>query len=126
MRVVDTSAWIEWIVDSSTGSKLKSEFPKRENWLVPTMVQLELSKWLTREMGEAITDQIIAFTETCIVVDLDTTTALAAADLCARHKLSTADAIIYATALVHNADLLTCDGHFEGLPGVVYVGKIIL
>jgi hypothetical protein len=45
------------------------------------------------------------------------------ADLCARHKLATADAIIYATALAHGADLLTCDRRFEGLDRVLYVAK---
>jgi predicted nucleic acid-binding protein len=34
-----------------------------------------------------------------------------------------ADAIIYATAILHAADLLTCDAHFASLPGVVYLAK---
>ncbi len=34
--------------------------------------------------------------------------------------VATADAIIYATAQESNAELLTCDAHFEGLPGVIY------
>ena len=58
-----------------------------------------------------------------IVADLDTVTALSAADLCARHKLATADAIVHATALAHGADLLTCDRHFENLPGVRFIAK---
>ncbi len=64
---------------------------------------------------------MFAFTETCVVADLDTATALAAADLCARHRLPTADAIVYATALAHGADLLTCDRHLETLPGVRFI-----
>ncbi len=118
MRVVDTSAWIEFLVGSALGVSLATELPDRSQWVVPTMVQLELAKWLTREVGEDKADRVIAFTETCVVADLDTQIALAAADLCARHKLATADAIVYATALAHQADLLTCDRHFEDLPGV--------
>jgi predicted nucleic acid-binding protein len=57
-------------------------------------------------------------------VPLDTEVALAAADACREHKLATADAIILATARAHGADLITCDGHFEGLPGVTLIGKI--
>ena len=34
-----------------------------------------------------------------------------------------ADAIIYATARAQGADLLTCDRHFEGLPGVRFFAK---
>lgn len=116
MRLVDTSAWVEWLTGSVLGTTLAAELPDREQWLVPTMVQLELAKWLTREVGEDKADRVIAFTETCVVADLDTAIALSAADLCARHKLATADAIVYATALAYGADLLTCDRHFENLP----------
>ena len=123
MRLVDTSAWIEWLTGSPVGATVAADLPERGRWLVPTIVQLELAKWLTREVGEDKADQVIAFTETCVVADLDTATALSAAELCARHKLATADAIVYATALAHGADLLTCDRHFEGLPGVQLVSK---
>ena len=54
----------------------------------------------------------------------DTKIALAAAAICSEHKLATADAIVYAAALEHGADLLTCDAHFEGLPGVMFIAKI--
>lgn len=123
MRLVDTSAWIEWLTGSPVGATVAADLPERGRWLVPTIVQLELAKWLTREVGEDKADRVIAFTETCVVADLDTATALSAAELCARHKLATADAIVYATALAHGADLLTCDRHFEGLPGVQLVSK---
>ena len=123
MRLVDTSAWIEWLIGSPAGAAVASALPERGQWLVPTIVQLELAKWLQREVGEDKADQVIAFTETCIVADLDTAIALSAADLCAAHKLATADAIVYATALAHGADLLTCDRHFEGLGGVHLVAK---
>jgi len=123
MRLVDTSAWIEFLTGSAVGIMLASELPDRTQWLVPTMVQLELAKWLIREGDEPNADRVIAFTRTCIVADLDTTTALAASELCAKHRLATADAIVYATALGYGADLLTCDRHFENLPSVCFVTK---
>jgi toxin FitB len=123
MRLVDTSAWIEWLIGSPVGAVVAAELPERGQWLVPTIVQLELAKWLTREVGEDKADQVIAFTQTCVVVDLDTSIALRAADLCARQRLATADAIVYATALVEGADLLTCDRDFEKLPGIRFVDK---
>jgi uncharacterized protein len=124
MLLVDTSAWIEWLIGSPVGITVADELPDREQWVVPTIVQLELAKWLTREAGEDKADQVIAFTETCFVVDLDTAIALAAAALCARHRLATADAIVYATALTQGADLLTCDRHFEGLANVRFTPKL--
>lgn len=47
--VVDTSAWIEWLTDSQHAKKLGGKFPTKDFCVVPTIVQLELSKWLTRE-----------------------------------------------------------------------------
>jgi predicted nucleic acid-binding protein len=123
MRVVDTSAWIEWLTASTLGRKLERELPPRQQWVVPTIVQLELSKWLTRELGEDEADRVIAFTQKCVVVALDTNIALLAADLYRQHKLATADAIVYATAQHQTADLLTCDRHFANLPGVIVFEK---
>lgn len=124
MILVDTSAWIEWLIGSSTGDKLAAHLPEQSDWLVPSMVQLELAKWLTREAGEDKADQVIAFTQVCQVVPLDTEIAIAAAEACRSHKLATADAIMFATARAKGAELLTCDKHFEGLPGVTLIEKI--
>jgi predicted nucleic acid-binding protein len=123
MRVVDTSAWVEWLTGSALGRKLAAELPERESWIVPTIVQLELSKWLWRELGEERADQVIAYTQKCVVIALDTPIALLAAELHRQHKLATADAIVYATARAHGAELLTCDAHFEKLPGVLHIAK---
>lgn len=123
MRVIDTSAWIEWLIGSALGKKLGREFPDRAQCIVPTLVQLELSKWLVRELDEDRADQTIAYTQKCMVVPLDTRIALRAAELHRQYKLATADAIVYATALEHDAELLTCDAHFRNLPGVVYFKK---
>lgn len=123
LRVIDTSAWIEWLTGSALGKKLGRQFPDKPQCIVPTMVQLELAKWLVRELGEEQADQMIAYTQKCVVVPLDTTIALLAADLHREHKLACADAIVYATARHQNAELLTCDAHFENLPNVALFAK---
>lgn len=123
MRVVDTSAWIEWLTGGPLAERVGNELPERERCVVPTIVQLELSKWLVRELGEERADQVIAYTMKCVVVPLDSQIALLAADLHRRHRLATADAVVYATARDRGADLLTCDAHFETLPGVAYLRK---
>lgn len=123
MRVIDTSAWIEYLIDGPLTPTLVKEMPDKEATVVPTIVQLELAKWLTREIGEEQADLMIAYTQKCVVVPLDTRIALSAADLHRQHKLATADAVIYATALALGADLLTCDAHFDGLPGVSLLRK---
>jgi predicted nucleic acid-binding protein len=122
-RVVDTSVWIEWLMGSALGKRLGKELPDKGQSIVPTIVQLELSKWLTRELGEEQADAMIAYTQKCVVVPLDTAIALLASELHREHKLATADAIVYATARQQGAELLTCDAHFEKLPGVAYFRK---
>lgn len=123
MRVVDTSAWIEWLLGSSVGEALQPQLPPAGEWLVPTIVQLELFKWYSRERSEEEAEWVIARSQRLIVVPLDDAIAVEAAKLCLDHKLSTSDAVIYATARLQDSDLLTCDAHFEGLPGVIYVSN---
>lgn len=123
MRVVDTSIWIEWLTGGPLKKLLAKEFPDQAQCVVPTIVQLELAKWLTREAGEDQADQVIAFTQKCVVAPLDTRIALTAAGLHRQYKLATADAVVYATALEYGADVLTCDAHFEKLPSVLFLRK---
>lgn len=123
MRVVDTSAWIEWFIGSALGKVLAKEIPDNTQCVVPTIVQLELSKWLVRELGEEQADRVIAYTQKCIVAPLDTRIALLASDFHRQFKLATADAIVYATAHEFGADLLTCDAQLAEVPGVIYYRK---
>ena len=123
MRVVDTSAWLEWLSDSTLGRKVGLELPQTEAWVVPTIVQYELARCLEREVSEDVADEAIAFSNTCIVASLDTRLAIQAAKIARERALAMADAIIYATAVGMDADLLTCDVHFAKLPQVVYFAK---
>jgi predicted nucleic acid-binding protein len=123
MRVVDTSAWLEWLSDSPLGRRVGLELPQTEAWIVPTIVQYELARCLAREVSEDAADDTIAFSTRCVVTPLDTPIAVQAAEIARERALSMADAIIYATAIDNGADLLTCDAHFAKLPRVVYLAK---
>ncbi|CDZ33865.1 type II toxin-antitoxin system VapC family toxin [Neorhizobium galegae] len=123
MRVVDSSAWIEWLIDSPLAVRLAGAIPEKQELIVPTIVQMEMCKWLMREKGEEAAERFISYTTECLVVELGTEIAWDAAEVSRSFKLSTADAIIYATARFLDADLLTCDRHFENLPHVVYIPK---
>lgn len=121
--VVDTSAWIEWLIDSPVGKKNGAKFPSQTHCIVPTIVQLELVKWMVREVGDDEADQVLAYTQKCQVVPLDTSIAVLAASLCCDYKLATADAIVYATAQHKGATLMTCDAHFSKLAQVSFFAK---
>ena len=123
MIVVDTSAWIEWMDDGILADKIQEVVPAELDCLVPTTVQLELMKWLAREVSQTVRNAMLAHLSRCRIVVMDSEIALLAAEFCSTAKLSTADAIIYATATHYGADLLTCDSHFKDLPRVVYIPK---
>jgi predicted nucleic acid-binding protein len=123
MLVLDTSAWIEMLLGSRAGVLFNERMAQASEIIVPTIVQLELAKWALREDGEQKAQELVGYTSGFTIVPLDTAIASFAA-LCARdHKLHTTDAIIYATAQMHDAPLLTCDAHFKGLPGVEWFEK---
>ena len=123
MRVVDTSAWIEWLTGSPLRDQLAAHIPVRSHCVFPTIIQLELAKWLARERGEERVDQMVAFTQKCVVVPVDTRIAMRSVAVHRQYKLATADAIVYATAQEYGADLVTCDAHFENLPKVILIRK---
>ena len=121
--VVDSSAWIEWLMQSNPGKTLAQHMPTPERCIVPTLVQFEVVKWLLREADRERSRAFIAYSQTCDVVPLTTDIALEAVALSRDHKLATADAIVLATAKARDATLLTCDAHFEAIEGVEFVRK---
>lgn len=72
-----------------------------------------------RERGKTEADRFISEALRRVVVPLDEGLALAAALVSNEHKLAMADAIIYATARAHQAQLVTGDAAFRGLPDVI-------
>ena len=123
MLVLDTSAWIEWLIGSPISDTFDEHLPEHRDWIVPTIVQLELHKTLTRDLSHSLASDVIAFTQHCTIAPLDTDIARTAAEACCSHNLATADAIIFATARAHDAEVLTCSRNFENLPGVIYIPK---
>jgi predicted nucleic acid-binding protein len=121
--LVDTCGWIEWLADGILADAFQPHLENAEALIVPTVVQFELYKWLERNRGEEAAMKAIARTTRARVADLDTSTALLAAELSRDHGLSVADAVIYASARKHKVELVTSDDHFEGLPGVIYFSK---
>lgn len=121
--VVDTCGWIEWLTDGILADRFAPYLADSDNLIVPTSIQYELHKWICREKNEETSLQIIALTQQAEVVELTESLALLASEMSLQHKLSFADAIIYATAKQHKAELVAADDHFEGLSGVIYFPK---
>ena len=123
MNLVDTCGWIEWLTDGVLSDEYAVYFEAVDQLITPTSIQFELYKWVSTNSGTEAALRTIALTEQSLVVPLNTSIALQAADLSIAHKLSFADAIIYATACFHQATLVTSDAHFEGLSDVIMYRK---
>jgi len=123
LNLIDTCGWIEWLTDGDLSDEYAPYFAQTEALLTPTSVQFELYKWVSYHRTTESALQAVALTEQSKIIPLSTAIALLAADLAMAHKLSFADAIIYATARFHKAKLITSDNHFQGLPDVTYFKK---
>ena len=123
MKLIDTCVWVEVLRGTPTGNFFKPLTPPPAQLLVSTMVLYELSKWLARNSGAEEADEFMAAMLTAQVIEPTPSIALQAAELSVTYKLHALDALIYATALEHDAELVTCDAHFKGLPNVDYTPK---
>jgi predicted nucleic acid-binding protein len=93
-------------------------FEERVPLLVPTIILYEVRKILMLRQRKTEADRFLLEALCRTVVPLDEQIALRAADLSLHHRLAMADAVIYATAQIQRAELVTSDAHFSGLPGV--------
>lgn len=119
MNVVDSSAWLEYLVDSERASLFAEPIEGTRQLIVPVLVIYELFKKVLRERGEQPALELYSLLAQSNVVEVDAALATAAA----RVVLPLADSIIYATAQRYGAILWTQDEHFEGLPGVKFFRK---
>ena len=81
----------------------------------------EVYRKMKREKGEEKALEAYAHLDGTVVDALDSSTALAAADLSLKTGLGTVDSIIYATAERREAELVTRDHHFKGMPRTILV-----
>ena len=123
MNLLDSSVWITFFEEGAAASALEKYMQKPGGVLVPTLVLHEVYHQLLKKLDEKEALYFVAqMEEDGNVVLLDHEIALMAAEIRRRHKLGTADAVIYATALASDATLVTLDNDFRNLPQCVVVG----
>lgn len=118
LLLVDSSGWLEYITGDEKADAFGAVFQGSAQVLVPTIVVYEVFKILLLRAGKTEANLFLSEALRRTVVDFTETLALAAASYSIDRKLPMADAIIYATAQAHGAELITSDAHFAGLPGV--------
>jgi toxin FitB len=120
LTLVDSSGWVEYFANGPLVERYVEFLNRPKRVLTPTLVLHEVYKKLKREFGEELALMAAAQMEKTQVAPLTESIAYQAADLGLEYKLSTADSIIYATAVSYGVELVTSDSDFKGLPRVSY------
>jgi predicted nucleic acid-binding protein len=121
--VVDSSGWLEFLTDGALADEYAKHLRQAGGVITPTIVIYEVYKHAKRLLSEELAVNAVAAMQKTRVVPLTDELALVAADLSLAYKLPMADAIVLATAHAHDADVVTSDSDFAGVPGVVYIAK---
>jgi predicted nucleic acid-binding protein len=125
--VIDSYAWIEYFMGTKAGEKAKLIIDNSEEKITPTICLAEVyAKTLKVENQELAEKQKTFIKEKSALVYLDESIAVESARVQVRMKKEIdgwglADSIVYATAIVKKADVVTGDEHFKKLRNVVLI-----
>jgi predicted nucleic acid-binding protein len=119
LYVVDSSGWLEYLTEDLKAAAFAQYLEGDGSVLLPAIVLCEVYKHLAKHRGRNIAERFVTQAFQRQVVPLDDSIAIAAGNLAVEHRLNTTDAIVYATARVCQAQLVTTDTHYRGLPGVI-------
>jgi predicted nucleic acid-binding protein len=122
-RVLDTGVWIAWFADEPLAEVFAPMISDLADVLVPAIVEFEVHRWALRHSDEERAAAYAALLRRAMPVPVDGPLALEAAVLAHRHRLAACDALIYATAQLAGARVVTTDADLEGLPGVDFYAK---
>ena len=131
--VIDTYAWIELLIGSEKGNKVKELIENAEEVYTPSTVLAETARKFLREGTDEKTINIWLeiITGASMITQIDSITALEAAkchlELAKKAKISKQntpslfDAIVHATARIKQCKILTGDEHFKNLPETIWI-----
>jgi len=129
--VIDTYAWVEYLLGSEAGARAKSHI-ERGTGLTPSIVLAELRKWYLREIeagrrSEREMQSHFAYIESVteiVVLDIDLALKAGEVDFLMKKRIRgwpLADSIVYATARSRAAQVLSGDPHFKNLEDVIFI-----
>ena len=124
LNVVDSSGWIEFLLDDAGAPNFRPAIIDTANLIVPAIAIFEVARLFLRSRSEMQARTAATYMIVGRVEALDAQLATEAALLSIEHRLPMADSIIYATAQRFGAVLWTQDADFAVLPGVRYFPKL--
>ena len=121
MILVDSSGWIEYLAARPNADRFAPYIEGSEP-LVSSAIQIyEIYKVVRRDLNEERAIEAVSALRKTTIEPLVESLALEAADAALEHGLAMADAIIFATASRHDAQIVTGDVDFDGLPRVTLI-----
>ena len=123
MNVVDTSGWIEALLDAPNAEFFKPVIRHTSELIVPTISIFEVYRIVLRTRGKDFADEAVGAMTTGQVIELDAELATSAATLAHSEKLAMADAIILATARRFDATIYTQDADLKRFETVKFREK---
>jgi len=123
MNIVDSSLWVEYFLENDIDQSIIDTIKDADNLCIPVISLYEVyKKFLT--IGDSEKANIaLAIMQNATIVGISPQLAVLAAQVGKQHKLPMADSIIYATAVLWDAELYTQDKHFENMDRVHYFSK---
>ena len=121
MTLVDSSGWIEYFLDNPLASRFEKHILETGALIIPTIVTFEVYRQLIKKIDPRDVLTAITQMEKGEIIPLNQEISLFAAELSLRHRLGTADSIIYATGLIHEAKIVTLDHDFQEMQGCTVV-----
>lgn len=119
--LVDSSGWIEFFSGGPLADRYTSYLKNPTQLITPTIVLYEVYKKIKRELGEEKALLAAGQLSATQIISLTDSLALLAADVSLKYGLAMADAIVYATAQDHKAQLITSNADLKDLPSVKYI-----
>lgn len=120
MNVVDSSGWLEFFAGGPNAEHFAEPVSDVDRLVVPVISIYEVFERVLSQTDESHALRAVAQMRQGSVVDLDTPTALHAAELSISLRLPMADALILAAARERGATLWTQDADFASVEGVRY------
>ena len=115
-NLIDSSIWIDYLINGNH----KELIEKEEKLLLATISLIEIKKKLSKLKvpSKEINNKVDYIKKHSIIIDLNEKIAEKASELVIEKELPIADSIVYASAVINNAILLTLDNDFRGLDKV--------
>jgi predicted nucleic acid-binding protein len=122
-NVVDSSGWIEYLLDTPRADLFAAPIEQRQALLVPTIALFEVHRVLSRKLPPDVVKACLDVMRLGRVLDITAARAVAGADVSLRHRLAMGDALMYSLTLEHGATFWTQDVDYQGLPSVQFFAK---